>query len=423
MGMWNGVASGPAAAQGYGPDAGAAQIPPWQAPTDVEHGLYEAKMRGDWATYFDVLAGTRLYHAMSRLRADADLSKVSYSPYWNPGTRTHCLAVLTSGVLPAPAPDPVFFSDSLHTLARDWPWDDHWLAVNPGTPCEAYFPATPAHRAVWQQHAQRVPTNSEGALRTLWVGGPLHGPVAHGLACGALLSVNNRALWNTVGWHGGGYQSERDLLLEWWGIGTREKWLESQEALLHGSMVSAVWEFVLEVRQSIAREYGGAVDLAHWRQVTERVMRHRLDQAARAEPGEEEPGRSVDVEAEIRRVQQLIGRITRYESRFRADGLLGEGRQVRSVLAWDYGRASNMARWGLGARFCDLAETEQAVVRAGRISQVTYKSWEDFSAGFVLGRCLHFDEEEFGNWYEEMLHAHRVLTTDPHSPWLSIPWK
>jgi hypothetical protein len=52
-----------------------------------------------------------------------------------------------------------------------------------------------------------------------------------------------------------------------------------------------------------------------------------------------------------------------------------------------------------------------------------YDSWQDFSAGYILGRCLHFDGEEFGEWYSNMLEAHRILTTDPGSPWLNIPWK
>lgn len=122
-------------------------------------------------------------------------------------------------------------------------------------------------------------------------------------------------------------------------------------------------------------------------------------------------------------VQRLIGRIARYEARFRADGLLAEGKFVRTVEAWDYGRASGMARWGLAARFCSLDEAERAVLRAGRSAQANYRSWEEFSAAYILGRCLHFDDEEFGEWYEDMLTAHRILTTDPESPWLTLPWK
>lgn len=81
-----------------------------------------------------------------------------------------------------------------------------------------------------------------------------------------------------------------------------------------------------------------------------------------------------------------------------------------------------MARWGLAARLCSLQEAEAAVVRAYRLVQVNYRSWESFSAAYVLGRCLHFDEEEFGEWYETVLATHRALTTDPASPWRTLHW-
>ncbi|GAA2402235.1 DUF1266 domain-containing protein [Streptomyces glaucosporus] len=415
MSTWSGAAAGGTAA-GQGPQS--PPYAPWQPPTDVEQRLYEAKARGDWAGYFDVLAGARLFHALPRPWVDANPGYFGFFPYWDPRTRRHYVAVLTEGMLPCPAPDPVFFEHSLGWYAERWENHDWWLAVDPGSPCEAYFAATPEHRRMWTHHAERVSRDAQrGTLRTLRTGGVHQGPVARGLACGALLCVHNGSLWNAMGWHGTGFGGERRRLEEWWGITTREEWMSAQERLLKGEMSNSAWEFVLEVRRAVAREYGGPVGIGHWREVVGRVVRDRIGQAA-ARGAEDLP----DPEAETRRLQRLIGRVVRYEARFRADGLLGEGEYVASVLAWDYGRASKMARWGLGARFCDVAEAEQAVVRAGRVAQVTYRSWEAFSAGYVLGRCLHFDDEEFGVWYEDMLRAHRVLTTDPGSPWLTIPW-
>ncbi|MDQ1010674.1 hypothetical protein QFZ82_005159 [Streptomyces sp. V4I23] len=222
--------------------------------------------------------------------------------------------------------------------------------------------------------------------------------------------MKNGELWNALAFHGSGFVDERNSLEKWWGVKSPEDWREALHSLLNAEYVSRVWEFALSVRQSLARQYGGTVDTSLWREAAARVMRRN------AEP-ETVP------ESALNGVQQLIGRIIRYEARFRADGLLPEGRHVRSVLAWDYGRAVSMARWGVAARFGDVAEAEAAVLRGGQAAQVAYRSWEDFGAGFVLGRCLHFDEEEFGPWYREVAESYKVLTSDPESPWLTLPWR
>jgi hypothetical protein len=384
----------------------------WQPPTDVEQALYEAKSRGDWPGYLDVLGNTWLYYAVERGPLDA-VGQRAFTSYWNEQTRSYCRSVFTAGMLPAPVADPVYVTRSLVALASDWPDEETWLLVDPGSPCEAFFPGTMAHRAIWRQHGERAWTSQRNRLRTLSVGGPLHGPVAHGLACGALLCVSNGSLWNAVAWHGTGYSGERERLKDWWGITGRSEWSDYQERLLQGEMSSGAWEFVLRIRRNLARaSEDGSVPVSRWRDVTERMVQS-------IEPKEDD---DIGFDAEAEGLQSLIGRIMRYESRFRADGLLGEGEFTPSVLAWDYGRASKMARWGLGARFCEMWETEQALVRAGQEARTFYDSWEKFSAGYILGRCLHFDDEEFGGWYEDMLTAHRILTTDPASPWLNIPF-
>jgi hypothetical protein len=69
----------------------------------------------------------------------------------------------------------------------------------------------------------------------------------------------------------------------------------------------------------------------------------------------------------------------------------------------------------------ELPETERAVLRVGTAARQVYRSWSDFATGYVLGRCLHFDEEAFGDWYTTVLDAHRALMTHPESPWAAIP--
>nr|WP_254879110.1 DUF1266 domain-containing protein [Streptomyces sp. NA04227] len=399
------------------------------APSAVEEELYAAKSREDWASYLDVLARNELYYLVPRAVADARPGQWGPAPVWNPHTGTPVLALYTAGMLPAPLADPVFVSCELAAPARHLghPGDPPWLVVNPDSPCEGYFPTTPWHRSVWQHHVERnADHESRPKLRTLAVGGPLEGPLAHGLACGALLFVNGGHLWNSLAFHGSGYTEARKSLRTWWGVHSRQQWLGHLNRLLAADMVSGAWEFVLGIRHSLARSYAGPIDVAHWREVAERELRHHAAQTE-VRLGPEgvtrvEPTGTAELEGQVKGVKRLIGRIARYEARFRADGLLAENAYVRTVEAWDHGRASGMARWGVAARFGTVPEAETAVLAVSESCRANYRSWEDFAAAFVLGRCLHFDDEEFGSWYQDMVTAHHVLTTDPASPWLTVPW-
>ncbi|OKK18320.1 hypothetical protein AMK16_18495 [Streptomyces sp. CB00455] len=398
----------------------------WIAPSAVERELCEAKAAGDWAAYLDTLARAQIFVAQPRVQADADPDALRFYP-----TPQRALVVHTAGMLPAPTPETVFESQSLAWFAKVWtPADPAFLAVNPGSPAEAFLTTTPADLARWRAHARAAPGYGlpAGAVHALFTGGPLHGDIAHGLAVGAHLAVTNGEFWNALAYHGSGYHHERRRLRSSWDITDRPGWLATLEDLLGARMVSPVWEYALRVRRVLASDFAGPVDTEHWRHAAEAGLRRNAERSAEPQLTPDgvtvaQPRPAAEVEGEITGVKRLIGRIARYEQRFRADGVLPEDGWVRSVEAWDHGRASQMARWGLGTRFGTLHEAEKAVLRAGEAARQTYRSWADFSAGYVLGRCLHFDEEEFGEWYRSALRAHLTLTTDPASPWLNIPWK
>nr|WP_326733369.1 DUF1266 domain-containing protein [Streptomyces sp. NBC_01022] len=264
----------------------------------------------------------------------------------------------------------------------------------PAAPAKAS--CRPGQRAaLWQRHSALVerPGLAQDVVHALEMGGPRSGPVAFGLAAGAHINVRNGRSWNALAYRGSGYRNEKRTLERWWGISIREDWQDTQEQLLRAGMVCGVWEFVLQLRRSMALDFAGPIDIDHWRQAAANVVRRRTEAATepcRTADGLTQ-GRTVtaaELEGQVTGVQRLIGRIARYEARFRADGLLPEGGFVQSIEAWDYGRASGMARWGLAARLCSLQEAEAAVVRAGRLVQLNYRSWENFSAAYVLGRCL-----------------------------------
>ncbi|MFH8338671.1 DUF1266 domain-containing protein [Streptomyces sp. AM6-12] len=403
--------------------------PVWVPPSEIEQALLEAKTCGNWVAYFSTLAKHGLFFEIQKEKEDAKPGATHPVFGFDPrvaGGRVW--AVYTQGMLPAPEPHRVFDWRRIDWFARVWqPTDPAVIAVNPGSPCEAFLPSAPPHSAAWAQFEDGSPGPKHSmSLRTLRFGGPLAGSVAHGLACGALLCVSNGSFWNAMAWHGQGYPGERRRLREWWDITNRENWMAALNGLLATESHSPVWDFALRLRRSIAMDFGGHVDIGYWRQAVAKVIRANSEGSTMlTEEGvtKSQPRPESEIEAQIEGVQRLIGRITRYEARMRADGILDDGHYVTSVDAWDLGRASKMARWGLGARFGSLREAETAVVQAGRAAALSYKSWRSFSAGYILGRSLHFDEEEFGDWYQDMAEAHRILMTTPDSPWLTIPFR
>lgn len=70
-----------------------------------------------------------------------------------------------------------------------------------------------------------------------------------------------------------------------------------------------------------------------------------------------------------------------------ADGLLPPDGRVESVYGYDFGRAVNMARWGLNAGYCDAEEAEKCVLTAGHRANQVYPSWGRSRRGTSSAGC------------------------------------
>lgn len=231
--------------------------------------------------------------------------------------------------------------------------------------------------------------------------GPFWGPMAHGFACGAHIPVHVSSPWNALDDPVRDYAENRESLAESWGVTTAADWARQVEYLLGGMNIGPEVDAVLNVRRTLLRQQGH-YDLLTWE--------NAVAGWARRQGGD--TGEMV----------RLAGVITRYESRFRTDGLLPHNGIVTSVFGYDFGRAVNMARWGFGGRFCDYATAERIVLRAGELCRQHYTSWADFSAGYALGRVIRFDEEQYGHMYVSVLGPHRLLMGDRTSPWWHVPF-
>ncbi|MGP3977754.1 DUF1266 domain-containing protein [Streptomyces sp. 8N114] len=234
--------------------------------------------------------------------------------------------------------------------------------------------------------------------------------VLRGLACGAHLKYANGDRWNTVADPHPAPKWERTRLRSMWGVTSAEQWHEMVQELLDGQISTPLWDMAMGARAALlVRQEGAPVSEQTW---NDAVGRRLVDSLGPHHP---------ELRGTATAVGQIITRVPRYEARFREDGLLAPDAHVRRTLAWDLGRAANMACWGVDAGFAHPDEARQALHAIGTAAAEEYDTWPDFSLGYVLGRCLHFDEDSFGPWYREVRDSHRLLTTHRGSPWMTVP--
>ncbi|MGW2177692.1 DUF1266 domain-containing protein [Streptomyces sp. NPDC001732] len=377
----------------------------WTPPTETERLLGEAGAGGDPEAVLDTLSHCRLHVMVARLHADAPGYIAPFPSQHDPVTGRMCVPVLTSGMLPPWHPEWVFRRTTLTELAGRWP-DNKWrLGVNLATPGAFTLDARPKHRRAWLSADARSAGPPAGRLLTD-SGGPLHGPVAHGLAVGAHLAVHNGLVWNRLGTAYADYESDLAWLRNPWGIENRADHRQTLDALMATRFIGRTHESVLRIRRALADRLGRTPSLQEWSENVGGTLGRRG--AAATEPAE---------------ADEALRRIARYEARFRADGVLAPGGRIDTLSAFDHGRAVNVVRMGLGARYCDPQEAERAVLRIGELARRTYGSWEEFSLGYALTRLIMFDgEDDAEEKYAQSLTQHRILTQDPTSPYRNIPW-
>ncbi|MFJ2438175.1 DUF1266 domain-containing protein [Streptomyces anulatus] len=376
------------------------------APTEIERALSAAVAGGGADAVVELLARTRLYVLVARLHADI--------PGWTaplPAIRDEvsgrtCVPVLTQGMLPPWHPEWVFREVSIGELARIWPYDVRRLAVNHGTPYAAMVDARPKRLKTWV----RADEHSGGARRGVLLtdaGGPLHGPLAHGLALGAHLAVTNGLIWNRLGAAYENYASDRARLRSPWGIPHRAEYRDRLASLLKNQLVGRVQEGVLRTRHTLVHRLGRTPTREEW-----------SDAVGRAFAARDADDRAV--------ADRALRHVILYEERFRADGVLAPEGRVDTLAAFDLGRAVNVVRLALGARYGDPHEAEQDVLRVGELARAAYSSWADFSLGYLMARVVHRAEDDGPEaaepTYRQSLAEHRLLTQDPTSPYRNIPW-
>ncbi|WP_097986653.1 DUF1266 domain-containing protein [Streptomyces sp. f150] len=375
-------------------------------PTEIERALSAAVAGGSAEAVVELLARTRLYVLVARLHADIPGWTAPLPTIRDEATRRTCVPVLTQGMLPPWHPEWVFREVGLDELARTWPYDVRRLAVNHGTPYAAMADARPGRLKAWLKAAERLGGPERGMLLTD-SGGPLHGPLAHGLALGAHLAVTNGLIWNRLGAAYENYATDRARLRRPWGIQHRAEYRDRLTSLKRNQLVGRVQEAVLRARQTLAARTGRTPAREEWAEAVGRAF----------------TARDADDRALAERSLQWI---SLYEDKLRTDGALAPDGRVDTLAAFDLGRAVNVVRLALGARYTDPYEAEQDVLHLGELARSAYSSWPDFSLGYLMARLVHRAEDDGPEaaeaTYRQSLAEHRTLTQDPASPYRNLPW-
>ncbi|MDE3724945.1 DUF1266 domain-containing protein [Nocardiopsis sp. N85] len=239
--------------------------------------------------------------------------------------------------------------------------------------------------------------------------GVFQGPLAHAFATGAHMPVAGGGVWNAV--HSScsccDAEDEREKLRVSWDITDTAGWEQALLALTEEVRPPTALSTVLELRvQAITARPDVPFDAGGWPDLIGYWCQSR--------------GAAREVYDEM---VTEAARVWEYEERMTSDGVLPRGAVVRTVRAYDFGRAVNLARWGANGGYASEDMARHHIIRAGAMSMRFHGSWEEMSAGFTLGRAMGFDDGAFGPYYTDSVEAHKALVGDPRSPWRNLPWR
>lgn len=88
------------------------------------------------------------------------------------------------------------------------------------------------------------------------------------------------------------------------------------------------------------------------------------------------------------------------------------------LLAWDTGRVVAVVGWGAWAGYVSENDAWQILLVAAARVQKAYDSWQAFGQAYELGRLFWSG----GKPNDATAKALAKLTSDPKSPWLTLPW-
>jgi hypothetical protein len=93
----------------------------------------------------------------------------------------------------------------------------------------------------------------------------------------------------------------------------------------------------------------------------------------------------------------------------------------KGLMGWDYSRYIALCRWGYASGYLSEDEAWGHIIRAARLLQTTFSSWNELGENYLIGREFWSPSAQRQNGYLYRRALQRLLA-DPESPWNQYPW-
>ena len=93
----------------------------------------------------------------------------------------------------------------------------------------------------------------------------------------------------------------------------------------------------------------------------------------------------------------------------------------KSLLGWDFCRYIHLCRKGHYLGYLSENEAWDLIMPKAKLLQETFDSWKDLGENYLIGREFwSLERTRASGWYFQQ--AFKKLLEDPQSPWNTIPW-
>ena len=199
---------------------------------------------------------------------------------------------------------------------------------------------------------------------------------------------------------------EKKVLVDQWGVHTREEWLANIERLATVRRRREVWMLHLAVRTELAERLGRTPKAKEWLA------------AIVQEGGDKRDARTfvTSVEYAEAQVRKHVGKDVVTPDVF-----------VRTLDGYALGQAIAMTTWGVALGHGDVAEAREIIHRINQEGRPAFTSWADFGLSYIVGRVMHWSDgnvdeksfEKFGDGWSDFKAA---TTAKRNGPWATLSW-